>query len=76
MTLTKRQAIAALGLAGLGALGALGAAQAAEPLRIGLIATYSGPYAEPNYFSNESAHRCVYSSPYTKPNCISNEFTI
>ena len=46
MTLTKRQAIAALGLAGLGALGALGAAQAAEPLRIGLIATYSGPYAD------------------------------
>lgn len=46
MTFTKRQTIAALGLAGLGALGALGAAQAAEPLRIGLIATYSGPYAD------------------------------
>ena len=46
MTFTKRQAIAALGLAGLGAFGALGAAHAAEPLRIGLIATYSGPYAD------------------------------
>lgn len=46
MTITKRQAIAALGLAGLGAFGALGAAHAAEPLRIGLIATYSGPYAD------------------------------
>ena len=46
MTFTKRQAIAALGLAGLGAFGALSAAHAAEPLRIGLIATYSGPYAD------------------------------
>lgn len=46
MIFTKRQAIAALGLAGLGAIGALSAAHAAEPLRIGLIATYSGPYAD------------------------------
>lgn len=46
MSMSKRHALAALGLAGLGALGALGAAQAAEPLRIGLIATYSGPYAD------------------------------
>lgn len=46
MSLTKRHALIALGLAGFGALGASAAAQAAEPLRIGLIATYSGPYAD------------------------------
>jgi len=46
MSMSKRHALAALGLAGLGVFGALGAAQAAEPLRIGLIATYSGPYAD------------------------------
>lgn len=49
MSMSKRHALAALaraGLAGLAAFGALGAAHAAEPLRIGLIATYSGPYAD------------------------------
>ncbi|MFT4269131.1 MAG: ABC transporter substrate-binding protein [Xenophilus sp.] len=43
MKLTKRCALGAIALA---ALGALGTACAAEPLRIGLIATYSGPYAD------------------------------
>ncbi len=43
-TIERRQLLAALALAG---LGAAGAARAAEPpLRIGLIATYSGPYAD------------------------------
>ena len=44
MTVTKRSALGAIAVACLGLLGA--AAQAAEPLRIGLIATYSGPYAD------------------------------
>jgi len=41
--MNKRTLLASLALA---ALGATGAAQAAEPLRIGMIATYSGPYAD------------------------------
>jgi len=41
--MNKRTLLASLVLA---ALGATGAAQAAEPLRIGMIATYSGPYAD------------------------------
>lgn len=44
MTVTKRSALGAIAVACLGLMGA--AAQAAEPLRIGLIATYSGPYAD------------------------------
>jgi len=44
MTVTKRSALGAIAFACLGLMGA--AAQAAEPLRIGLIATYSGPYAD------------------------------
>ncbi|KTT20353.1 ABC transporter substrate-binding protein [Pseudacidovorax intermedius] len=44
MTVTKRSALGAIAMACLGLMGA--AAQAAEPLRIGLIATYSGPYAD------------------------------
>ena len=45
--MNKRNALAALTLACLGAFGAIGMAHAAdEPLRIGLIATYSGPYAD------------------------------
>jgi len=40
----RRIALAVLALAGIGALG--NAAAADEPLRIGLIATYSGPYAD------------------------------
>lgn len=47
MMMNKRNVLATLTLACLGAFGAMGAAQAAdEPLRIGLIATYSGPYAD------------------------------
>lgn len=46
MSTTPRHALIAFGLAAFGALGASGAAHAAEPLRIGLIATYSGPYAD------------------------------
>lgn len=46
MIMNKRAALATLVLACLGALG-MGTAQAAdEPLRIGMIATYSGPYAD------------------------------
>jgi len=45
MMIKKRTALAALAAAALG-LAAVGPAQAAEPLRIGLIATYSGPYAD------------------------------
>lgn len=44
MTVTKRSALGAIAVACLGLMGA--GAQAAEPLRIGLIATYSGPYAD------------------------------
>lgn len=44
MTVTKRSALGAIAVACLGLMCA--AAQAAEPLRIGLIATYSGPYAD------------------------------
>ena len=44
MTVTKRSALGAIAVACLGLMGA--AAHAAEPLRIGLIATYSGPYAD------------------------------
>lgn len=44
MTVTKRSALGAIAVACLGLMGAV--AQAAEPLRIGLIATYSGPYAD------------------------------
>ena len=47
MMMNKRNALATITLACLGALGALGTVHAAdEPLRIGLIATYSGPYAD------------------------------
>lgn len=47
MMMNKRNVLATLTLACLGAFGAMGAAHAAdEPLRIGLIATYSGPYAD------------------------------
>ena len=47
MMMNKRTALATLTLAALATLGATGAAHAAdEPLRIGLIATYSGPYAD------------------------------
>jgi branched-chain amino acid transport system substrate-binding protein len=47
MMMNKRNLLATLTLACLGALGAMGTAQAAdEPLRIGMIATYSGPYAD------------------------------
>ncbi|ABE47017.1 ABC transporter substrate-binding protein [Polaromonas sp. JS666] len=43
----KKNLVASLTLACLGALGVMSAVQAAdEPLRIGLIATYSGPYAD------------------------------
>ena len=43
----KKNPRARLALAGLLVLGMAGAAQAAdEPLRIGMIATYSGPYAD------------------------------
>jgi branched-chain amino acid transport system substrate-binding protein len=46
MTL-KRTFLATLALAALGAFGALDTSKAADdPLRIGLIATYSGPYAD------------------------------
>jgi branched-chain amino acid transport system substrate-binding protein len=45
--MNKRNALATLALACLGMLGPAGHAGAAdEPLRIGLIATYSGPYAD------------------------------
>ncbi|MGJ7489142.1 ABC transporter substrate-binding protein [Variovorax sp. ZT4R33] len=44
MKLTKRTALATLALTALGAFGSAHAAD--EPLRIGLIATYSGPYAD------------------------------
>jgi len=44
---TKRNTLAAISAIALAALGAPGAARAAdEPLRIGMIATYSGPYAD------------------------------
>ena len=46
MMMNKRNALATLTLACLGAFGALSAQAADEPLRIGLIATYSGPYAD------------------------------
>jgi len=45
MKLSKRAALAALASAGLAALATAARAQE-QPLRIGLIATYSGPYAE------------------------------
>jgi branched-chain amino acid transport system substrate-binding protein len=44
--MNKRNALATLTLACLGAFGGLSAQAADEPLRIGLIATYSGPYAD------------------------------
>lgn len=45
--MNKRNVLATLALTSLGVLGAISAAHAAdEPLRIGLIATYSGPYAD------------------------------
>ena len=44
-TMTKRTLLSTLLLAGLGMAGAA-QAQTTEPLRIGLIATYSGPYAD------------------------------
>lgn len=43
MMLSKRSALGAIAFA---CLGLLGTSHAAEPLRIGLIATYSGPYAD------------------------------
>lgn len=47
MKMTKRNTLATLALAALTAMGAFGSAHAAdEPLRIGMIATYSGPYAD------------------------------
>ena len=47
MKMTKRSTLATLALAALTAMGAFGSAHAAdEPLRIGMIATYSGPYAD------------------------------
>jgi len=47
MMMMKKNLVASLTLACLGALGVMSAVQAAdEPLRIGLIATYSGPYAD------------------------------
>ena len=46
MMMNKRNALATLTLACLGAFGAMSAQAADEPLRIGLIATYSGPYAD------------------------------
>jgi branched-chain amino acid transport system substrate-binding protein len=47
MKTSKRSAIASLAFAAMAAFGINGLAQAAdEPLRIGLIATYSGPYAD------------------------------
>ncbi|MDP9898488.1 ABC transporter substrate-binding protein [Variovorax ginsengisoli] len=47
MKMTKRRTLATLALAALTAMGAFGSAHAAdEPLRIGMIATYSGPYAD------------------------------
>ena len=47
MMMNKRNALATLALACVGAFGlASGASAADEPLRIGLIATYSGPYAD------------------------------
>lgn len=47
MMMNKRNVLATLTLACLGAFGAMAGAHAAgEPLRIGLIATYSGPYAD------------------------------
>ncbi len=46
-SITKRRLLAGLALACLGSLGLADAATAADqPLRIGLIATYSGPYAD------------------------------
>src|SRR4051794_26535205 len=46
MKMTKRSTLATLALAALTALGAFSAHAADEPLRIGMIATYSGPYAD------------------------------
>ena len=46
MKMTKRNTLATLALAALSAMGAFSAHAADEPLRIGMIATYSGPYAD------------------------------
>jgi branched-chain amino acid transport system substrate-binding protein len=46
MKMTKRSTLATLALAALSAMGAFSAHAADEPLRIGMIATYSGPYAD------------------------------